>query len=53
MGLGKKKKTGSPLRPLNVLHLYHMQILFETFHKVQKNRMCAGAHKRVLIHFGL
>ena len=35
------------------LHLYHMQIVLETFLEDWTKTLCIGAHKRVLMHYGL
>ena len=32
-----------------ILHLYHVQILLETFYKDRTKTLCTGAHKRILI----
>ena len=36
-----------------ILHLYHIQMLLETFYKDRTKILCTGAHKRILIHYGL
>ena len=36
-----------------ILHLYHVQMLLETFYKDRTKTLCTGAHKRILIHYGL
>ena len=38
---------------LGILHLYHVQMLLETFYKDQSKTLCTGGHKRILIHYGL
>ena len=34
----------------SILHLYHIQMLLEPFHKDRTKTLCTGAHKRILIH---
>ena len=36
-----------------ILHLYHIQMLLETFYKDRTKTLCTGEHKRILIHEGL
>ena len=36
-----------------ILYLYLIQMLLETFHKDRTKTLCTGAHKRILIHYGL
>ena len=36
-----------------ILHLYYIQMLLETFYKDRTKTLCTGAHKRILIYFGL
>ena len=33
-----------------ILHLYHTQMVLETFHKDRTKTLCTGTHKRILIH---
>ena len=37
----------------NILHLYYMQMLLETFYGDRTKTLCTGAHKRNAIHYGL
>ena len=36
-----------------IQHLYHVQMLLETFYKHQTKTLCIGTLKRILIHYGL
>ena len=37
----------------SLLHLYHVQMLLETIYKDRTKTLWTGAHKRILIHYGL
>ena len=36
-----------------ILHLYHIQMLLETFYEDLIKTLCTGTHKRIQIHYGL
>ena len=36
-----------------ILHLCHLQILHDTFHKDRTKTLCTRIHKRILMHYGL
>ena len=45
----QKQKT-SRMFKFDILCLYHIQVLFETFYNDQIKTLCTGAHKRITIH---
>ena len=47
------KTNYSRIFKFGILHLYHVQMLLETFYKYWTKTLCTGAHKRILIHYGL
>ena len=44
------KTNYSRIFKFGILHLYHVQMLLETFHKDRTKTLCTGMHKRILIH---
>ena len=45
-----QKQIAAETSNIGILHLYHMQMLLETFYKDQTKILCTGAHTRILIH---
>ena len=48
----EKKKKQAKLR-FDILDLYFIEMLFETFYEEWTNALCTEAIKRILIHYGL
>ena len=49
----KSKTNYSRNIKFSILHLYHSQKLLETVYEDRAKILCTGAHKRILIYYGL